>query len=82
MYIHIGEDLDIRGQDIIAILDRESAGSSALVEEFLQRNSKNIINLSKKSVKSIVVTVDKIYLSPLASGTLKKRSNVMNIQEF
>lgn len=82
MYIHIGGDLDIPGKDIIAILDWESVRSVESVEEFLQQNSKDVLNLSKKSIKSIVITVDKIYLSPLASGTLKKRSNAMNMQEY
>lgn len=82
MYIHIGGDLDIPGKDIIAILDWESVRSVESVEAFLQQNSKDVLNLSKKSIKSIVITVDKIYLSPLASGTLKKRSNAMNMQEY
>lgn len=82
MYIHIGEDIDIRGSDLIAILDRKSVNSTVFIEEFLQRNRKNIIDLSKKSVKSIVITKDKVYLSPLASETLKNRFNVMSIQEF
>lgn len=82
MYIHIGEDIDIRGSDLIAILDRKSVNSTVFIEEFLQRNRKNIIDLSKKSVKSIVITKDKVYLSSLASETLKNRFNVMSIQKF
>lgn len=80
MYIHIGEDLNIRAQDIIAILDKESANSSSNVEEFLKRHHEILINLSKKNYKSIVITSDRVYLSPLASGTLKKRSNLPNVQ--
>ncbi|MGX6445918.1 extracellular matrix regulator RemB [Neobacillus sp. K501] len=82
MYIHIGEDLNIRAKDIIAILDKESVNSSQLVEEFLSCHTKKLINLSKNPFKSVVITYDKIYLSPIASGTLKKRSNLKNIQEI
>jgi extracellular matrix regulatory protein B len=82
VYIHIGEDLNIRAKDIIAILDKGCVNSSQLVEEFLQHHSENLVNLSKNPFKSVVITYDKIYLSPIASGTLKKRSNQKNIQEI
>lgn len=82
MYIHIGEDLNIRAKDIISILDKECVNSSGLVEEFLKFHERNLINLSKTPFKSVVITSDKIYLSPIASGTLKKRSNQVNLQEY
>ena len=81
MYIHIGEDLNIRVKDIISILDKESAHQSPLVEEFLNWQTDRVVNLSKNPYKSVIITYDKIYLSPIASGTLKKRSNQLNIHE-
>ena len=81
MYIHIGEDLNIRAEEIISILDKESANHSSLMEEFLNRQSERVINLSKNPYKSVIITNDKVYLSPIASGTLKKRSNQLNIHE-
>ncbi|WP_413304899.1 extracellular matrix/biofilm biosynthesis regulator RemA family protein [Bacillus sp. 1P10SD] len=82
MYIHIGEDLNIRAKDIISILDKESANQSSLVEEFLKHHQEKVINLSKNPYKSVIITHEKVYLSPIASGTLKKRSNQRNIHEF
>jgi extracellular matrix regulatory protein B len=82
MYIHIGEDLNVRAKDIISILDKESANQSLLVEEFLMNHQDKLINLSKNPFKSVIITHDKVYLSPIASGTLKKRSNQMTIHEF
>ena len=82
LYIHFGEDHNIRGKDIITILDQESAHSSDLIAEFFKHHPDKLINLSKKTYKSVVITDDKIYLSPIASGTLKKRSNQLNIQEY
>jgi extracellular matrix regulatory protein B len=82
MYIHIGEDLNVRVKDVIAILDKESVNSSSLAEEFLKRHEGKVINLAKHSFKSVVITNTQIYLSPLASGTLKRRSGQINIQEF
>ncbi|MDR7239138.1 extracellular matrix regulator RemB [Neobacillus drentensis] len=82
MYIHIGEDINIRARDIISILDKESANSSPLVEEFISHRKDKVVNLSKSPFKSIIITFDNVYLSPISSGTLKKRSNQMNIHEF
>jgi hypothetical protein len=82
MYIHIGEDINIRAKDIISILDKDSANSSALVEEFISHRKEKVVNLSKNPFKSIIITCDNVYLSPISSGTLRKRSNHMNIHEF
>lgn len=82
MYIHIGEDLNVRLKDVVAILDKESGDSSLMAEEFLKQQEGNVINLAKNSFKSIVITNDHVYLSPFASKTLKKRSKVMNLQDF
>jgi extracellular matrix regulatory protein B len=82
MYIHIGEDLNIRAKDIITILDKESVNSSELITEFFDHHQEQIVNLSKKPFKSVVITGGHVYLSPIASGTLKKRSNQITIQDF
>ncbi|MBU8881290.1 DUF370 domain-containing protein [Bacillus sp. FJAT-29790] len=82
MYIHVGEDILVRSRDIVAIIDKESVNSSKYVEEFLDRRDDAVINLSKGSFKSVVVTTEKIYFSPLASGTLKKRSYKLNVHDF
>ncbi|MDF2857666.1 MAG: hypothetical protein K0Q87_3517 [Neobacillus sp.] len=82
MYIHIGEDLNIRSKDLIAILDKECVNSSELVEEFLKHHEERLINLSKNPFKSVVITYDKVFLSPIASGTLKRRSSQKHIQEY
>jgi extracellular matrix regulatory protein B len=82
VYIHVGEDLNIRAKDIIAILDKECVKSSSLDEEFLKQHKEKLVNLSKNPFKSIVITYDKVYLSPISSGTLKKRSNQKEMLEY
>ncbi|RSD22279.1 extracellular matrix regulator RemB [Mesobacillus subterraneus] len=82
MYLHVGEEVLVRTKDIIAILDIESSSASPFMEEFITRQDKEIIHLAKGTVKSIVVTGNHIYYSPLASGTLKKRSQKLSVQEF
>ncbi len=82
MYLHIGDDTLVRTKDIIAILDKGSASSSPVFAEFLDRRETEVVNLSKNQYKSVVVTRDQIYYSPLAAGTLKKRSQRPSVQEF
>jgi extracellular matrix regulatory protein B len=82
MYLHIGEETLIRTNEIIAIIDRESAGSSPIFEEFLGHREDAVVNLSKSQYKSIVITRNQVYYSPLAAGTLKKRSQKLSVQEF
>ncbi|KOP71579.1 extracellular matrix regulator RemB [Cytobacillus solani] len=74
MYIHVGEDILVRSKDIIAILDKESVNSSKYIEEFLECQNDSVVNLSKGSFKSVVITSKKVYFSSLASGTLKRRT--------
>ena len=82
MYIHVGEDILVRAKDIIAIIDKQTVNSSKYVEEFLERQQQSVINLSKNAFKSVVITTNHIYFSPLASGTLKKRSNKSAIHDY
>ncbi|WP_042354591.1 extracellular matrix regulator RemB [Bacillus rubiinfantis] len=82
MYIHIGEDLNIRGKDIIAVLDKESVQDSAIMGEFLLHFQEKLVNLSKNPFKSVIITDQYVYLSPIASGTIKKRFIQTNIQEL
>jgi extracellular matrix regulatory protein B len=81
MYIHIGEEVLVRAKDIIAILDKDSVRTSEYIQEFLQQNESNTENLSKNAFKSIVITKGKVFLSPLASTTLKKRSVQLYVTE-
>lgn len=74
MYLHIGEDVLVKTDDVIAILDKKMLQSSPIMNEFLEKKIDMTNHLAKNSVKSIVVTDQQIYYSPLASATLKKRS--------
>lgn len=82
LYVHVGEDILVRSSEIIAILDKKTVNSSQDIKELLEKKSKSIVHLTKGSFKSIVVTESMIYFSPLASGTLKKRSSKLAIQDM
>ncbi|MCM3603105.1 DUF370 domain-containing protein [Robertmurraya korlensis] len=80
MYVHIGEETLVRAIDIVAIISKESVVSSSQMNEFLIHDRSEVVDLSKGGYKSIVITKDKIYYSPLSSGTLKKRSYKLTAQ--
>ena len=40
MYLHIGEDILVHTDEIVAILDKKLLDSSPIVEEFLQQKQK------------------------------------------
>ena len=74
MYIHVGEDVLVQSNEIIAILDKASVQDSPIIQEFLQSRINVTINLSKGEFKSIIITNHQVYLSPLSSSTLSKRT--------
>ncbi|MEH7381990.1 extracellular matrix/biofilm biosynthesis regulator RemA family protein [Bacillus sp. JJ1533] len=74
MFIHLGDNVMVRSSDVITILDRQLLKSSSIVNEFLDVQKDRVVELSNGNTKSVVVTVDKVYFSPLSSSTLKKRS--------
>jgi extracellular matrix regulatory protein B len=74
MYLHIGEDILVHTDEIVAILDKKLLDSSPILAEFLQQKADITIHLTEKSIKSIVVTTKHVYYSPLASVTLTKRA--------
>ncbi|NGP45192.1 DUF370 domain-containing protein [Bacillaceae bacterium SIJ1] len=88
MFIHLGEDTVVRTQDVIAILDNSLLESSEMTQEFIAENQKCglVHEISEGSPKSIVVTKDAVFYSPLSSATLKKRSQMIhdldNVQEL
>jgi len=75
MFIHIGGDIIVRGRDVIAILDINQLDQKNKKSHFTKYLSKKhqIVKITVDDIKSIVITVDKIYFSPISSLTLKKR---------
>ncbi|WP_322972558.1 extracellular matrix regulator RemB [Pseudalkalibacillus salsuginis] len=78
LFIHLGENVVVQARDVVAIFDYEIAKGSEETKEFLdyhQRKDKlEIIN--SELIKSIVLTTEEVYLSPLSSVTLKRRARI------
>lgn len=75
----MGGDTVIRSKDVVTILDYHVEETSEITKEFLQShsNDKKIEIISIDTTKSIVIASDKIYYSPIASVTLKRRAQAI-----
>jgi ribosomal protein S8 len=84
MFLHIGGDVVLPLRNIIAIMDIESTTVSKDTKEFLKIAEEEgfIESISHDLPKSFIITeIDKksrIYLSPISSVTLQKRSGYIN----
>lgn len=79
MYIHLGGEKVILSSELIAIFDITIEKSSKISKQFIQHalKEKNVVRIGEEEAKSIVVTPDEIYYSPISSATLKKKANVI-----
>lgn len=77
MFIHLGGEKIIRSSELIAIFDISIERSSKISKHFIAHATKDktVEVIGEEEPKSIVVTMDKVYYSPISSTTLKKRSN-------
>ncbi|KGK89421.1 hypothetical protein DP73_10260 [Desulfosporosinus sp. HMP52] len=78
MYIHLGGDVLLKTDRIVAIIDLEMTKLSQVNQIFLDKvhkNNRKINYISEKGrEKTLVVTMTDLYFSPISSITLLKRS--------
>ena len=86
MFLHIGGDIEINKKYIVAIFDLENTSTSKITKEYLKNATlKNkVINVSEEDLpRSYILTFEKgeekLYISPISSQTLLKRSNINNL---
>lgn len=77
MYIHLGGEKIIQSNELIAIFDlsieKSSKISHSFVNQALERS--DIEKIGDEEPKSLIVTKEKMYYSPISSTTLKKRAH-------
>jgi hypothetical protein len=84
MFLHIGGDVVIPIKNIIAIMDIETTTLSKDTREFLKIAEEEgfVEAISENLPKTFLITEiekkSKIYLSPISSVTLQKRSGYMD----
>jgi len=72
MYLHIGNEIVIPCQEIIAILNLATAGNSDTAAREEAKEETGTENL-----KSCIITAGKVYYSTISSGTLMKRAQAI-----
>lgn len=80
MFLHVGTDVVVSLKRVIAILDLRSAGSNEATREFLAqlKSQKRVTDISAGEAKSLVLTENEAFLSPISSLTLKKRCDFLS----
>lgn len=79
MYLHLGNEVIIKTNDIVGIFDIENTTTVKTTGLLLERAEKdeNVINVSYEMPKSFVVCmeegIEKIYICQIAASTLRKR---------
>ena len=77
MYLHLGGETVVSSEEIIGVFDINLAKNPS-TRDFLQKmqsQNRHVTVISGHEIKAFVVTIDKIYLSPIAGSTLRRRSN-------
>jgi regulator of extracellular matrix RemA (YlzA/DUF370 family) len=77
MFLHIGGDAAVSLNELVAILDLEAAEREP-TKEFLgfAADEKTVIHVGNQDrKKSIIITNNRIYISPISVTTLLKRSH-------
>ena len=87
MYLHIGNDIVVRKNEILGVFDLDNTSQSHITRKFLSGAEKNgrVINAAGLELpKSFVVCardgVQTVYLSQLNSSTLLKRSESLGLE--
>jgi extracellular matrix regulatory protein B len=84
MFVHIGDNVVIPTKDLIAIIDIDSTSISEDTKQFLKTADEDgfVRRITKDNPKSFVLAeINKksvIYLSPISSMTLCKRSGFVD----
>ncbi|MGN0503544.1 MAG: extracellular matrix regulator RemB [Ruminococcus sp.] len=83
MYLHLGQEIVVNKNDIVGIYDMDTTTVSKHTREYLNlaEREKRVFYVSPYELpKSFVVvkdgTEERVYICPLSSQTLLKRSNI------
>ena len=78
MFIHLGGDFVVSKKEVIAVLNTQLFKRTETNKEFMEsaKNDGFVSNVTDNTnIKSVIITTKQIYLSPISSFTLKKRSD-------
>ncbi|MBQ6820437.1 MAG: DUF370 domain-containing protein [Clostridium sp.] len=82
MFLHLGENVVVPVKDVIGIFDLQTTMYGSDTSAFLRMAEEDgfVERISKEKPKSFVIAevnkMSKVYLSPISSATLTKRTNI------
>lgn len=65
MFLHLGGNMVVKTRDLVAIIN---------VENGMPSRMPGTVEKVAETTKSLIVTKENLYQSPISSGTLKKRA--------
>lgn len=76
MYLYLGGDIVLKSDIIIGIFDMDTSTVNKATRDYLSKaeKEKRTVYVNYELPKSFIVTEDKIYVCPLNTATLLKRS--------
>jgi hypothetical protein len=77
MFIHLGGDILVESEKIIALINLENSNGLNYVQQYLGKNksAEQWAELENHSYKSAVLTDNGLLFSPISTTTLKKRAD-------
>lgn len=86
MYLHLGQDTVVTGDEVVGIFDLETTTVSKITRDFLTGCEKRheVVNVTEELPKSFVLCSPKgkagqtIYISQISTSTLQKRAGFLD----
>jgi len=87
MFIHLGGDVVVSKNEVITILNNQLMKKNEINKEFMELAEEDgFLSLitAKANAKALIITSKRVYMSPISSMTLKKRSDeqLSNLDSF
>ncbi|MDD4849990.1 MAG: DUF370 domain-containing protein [Gemmiger sp.] len=84
MYLHVGQDFILDSRSIVGIFDLDTTSPGRITHEFLDHAEREgaVVTISEALPKSFIVTdfpAETVYVSALATGTLKSRAEKFDV---
>ena len=85
MYLHLGQDVVVRTEEIVGIFDMDNATVSRASKRYLAMAEKagRVVNVTSELPKTFVVCSGRdgketVYISQISSATLRKRTGFID----
>ena len=85
MYLHLGQDVVVKMEQVVGIFDMENSTVSGITRQYLAKATKQgrVVNVSMEMPKTFVVCTDRdrqitVYISQISASTLRKRTNFLS----